>query len=663
MSKSSSYFAVAIILSLLSGFDLKVLPMPSSDIPQKETSASVITSLKHALATAGGNRDFRDLISILEKENFGIDSTASTAQKMTTADLVAQALSLIKCKAATEESIRCQALIARYFATTGNTDKAIANYNEAIEASKKRWRYVGEPSPTDSILERSCQTALTLLYLKKGDLDAAEKQYKEVNWPWQDLTGKEKEKMFHNNMSRTANRTAQAVLASQLGHAYQAKGRDKEALCKFEDMLAFETFALNPGFRDPYSSISPIIKWHAEPSFSTFSSRPDFDPLVGKYPPLDEIVMPYIKFGKSHPAIVRKEDVARVENQLKTLASLRKAHTEMDKNFDWQVDEQKFLGVLRIEPDKGLALLKQEIEERKKANKADPILVASINLIGFQLIEVGLFTDAEKFINEAIELREKQGPAGRYALGNSISNLGLLYLEEGRLSESKSLLNKALKLRQGDPNDEFAFAKTQVTYGRLLSALGNRTEAEIQLKQAESTLKSNKQESPNFSASDFGINADPLPVLAERKAARMLEQRMGSLFHAKALIELSTLYLDEKKFGLAKQLITQAFAAFPQGEDPSLDARINEKMGRIDIATGKFCDAEKELSKAERAIKEHRACGMVAVDILSALGDLNSKQKNMSKAREYYRQAADRLEAMLGARNARVINMRNMANF
>jgi hypothetical protein len=119
--------------------------------------------------------------------------------------------------------------------------------------------------------------------------------------------------------------------------------------------------------------------------------HPDFDPLVGKYPPLREIVEPYIKFGRKNPSLVKAEALSRVQQQLDTLQALSRSHAAMERNFDWRVKEQGLLGTLRADPAKGLAMLKEEIAERKKADSKDPSLADSITLIGYQLVQVGLY--------------------------------------------------------------------------------------------------------------------------------------------------------------------------------------------------------------------------------------------------------------------------------
>lgn len=100
----------------------------------------------------------------------------------------------------------------------------------------------------------------------------------------------------------------------------------------------------------------------------------------------------------------------------------------------------------------------------------------------------------------------------------------------------------------------------------------------------------------------------------------------------------------------------------PQSDDLALGVRVNEQLGRIDTAQGNFADAEKELNLAEAAIKANRAWGMVAVNILSAQGELQTKLNDTSKARDYFRQAADRLAQMLGEQNAQVVTLRKRAN-
>ncbi len=389
-------------------------------------------------------------------------------------------------------------------------------------------------------------------------------------------------------MSPFADRTGQAVLASRLGSAHEAAGTNNEALKKYADMLAFETLKLNHGFRDPYSSTSPIITWHTDAPRGGALKRNEFDPLVGTYPPIEDIVGPYITFGTKHPSLVKKEDLERVKQQVQNVLAVLRAQAAMDTNVGWQLKEQALLGVLRSNPEKGLARLKQEIAERKILDSADPVLANSINLIGYQLMLVGLYSEAENFMTEAIALREKQGTPGRYGLGNSLSNLGVLYLEEDRLSKSRPLLTRALELRAGDPSDQFAQAKTQIALGRLLASEGNRVEAEVQLKKAADMLKVNNPVPEKISTSNFHPTREPIPVFFERRAIRAAEQHAGSMYYPLALLELGALYLDEKKYEVARAKIAQAQAELPPSLDLALDARVNEKLGRIDTATGKL---------------------------------------------------------------------------
>jgi tetratricopeptide (TPR) repeat protein len=295
--------------------------------------------------------------------------------------------------------------------------------------------------------------------------------------------------------------------------------------------------------------------------------HPDFDPLVGKYPPLREIVEPYIKFGRKNPSLVKAEALSRVQQQLDTLQALSRSHAAMERNFDWRVKEQGLLGTLRADPAKGLAMLKEEIAERKKADSKDPSLADSITLIGYQLVQVGLYSDAEEFIREAIALREKQGAPASHALGHCLSNLGVLYLEEGKLEQSKPLLEKALKMREGDPADEFAKAKTQIAYGRLLAAQGNLKEAEEQLKAAVGRLQQNSAVPEKLSAREFNLTRTPIPVIMELRAMKMQEHYVASFFYPLALIELGSLYRQEGKHDIARATINQAKAC------PSAESR------------------------------------------------------------------------------------------
>src|SRR5262249_24524516 len=149
---------------------------------------------------------------------------------------------------------------------------------------------------------------------------------------------------------------------------------------------------------------------------------------------------------------------------------------------------------------------------RKKHDPSDPMIANSVNVIGYQLMLVGLYTDAEGFMKEAIAAREQMGKRGSYALGNSLSNLGTLYLEEGRFALAKPLLERAIELRKGDPSDKFAASKTQIAYGRLLGAEGKTAEAEVQLKAAVDTLSVHDPAPNKVSIKGFNPMQQSMPV-------------------------------------------------------------------------------------------------------------------------------------------------------
>ncbi len=133
---------------------------PNPIVPSKSSSASVVQRLEAAVAKAKSSHDFRDLIQVMEEEGFAADPATSAADKQKIARLIDQALTFVKSVTPTKESIRCQALIARYYAENAETDKAVVNYREAIEVSQNSWRQALEQPPGPSLFEHSCQIAL-----------------------------------------------------------------------------------------------------------------------------------------------------------------------------------------------------------------------------------------------------------------------------------------------------------------------------------------------------------------------------------------------------------------------------------------------------------------------------------------------------------------------
>lgn len=665
MNKSINSIALTFSLLFYSGPIACAMPTNDSkaQLAAQSESLSLVEDLESAVKTAEGTGDFTKLIMVIRPRSFGLEKSLTADNKTKIANLIDRAVLKLKTVEQTNDTRDCQAMIARYFATNSLNDKAIENYKDAIRSSEGQWKHPKAKVTMQPLggagFERSCKTALALLYLKTGNLAAAEKLNQELNWPWADTPSAEKEKMFRDRMSPFVIRTGQALLATRLAEAYEKAGNKPMAAKKYADMLAYETNVLDPKHKytaSIYPTIITTVTTRGE--MPTNFNSIDFDHLVGVFPSTESIVRPYILFAEKNPKLVAKDKVRQVKEQLHDLAATKLAKSRTKLYFDWEAREGSAIDGLGSNPEKSLAQFKTIVAERKKLDALDPTLPQALTKIAYHLILAGRFEEARSYIADAIRLQEKQGAAGRFGLGQSTCYLALINLEEGKLDKAKPLFEKALKLRDGDQDDIFAVAKTRVPYGKLLALSGKNDEAKLQLDLATKAF----QEKRAPLAGLAGVDAmQPPEVFTEKLARHHFEDQTRGWFVALAALELSEIYIAENKLDLAKALLLQTQSTKPESNEFSLPARVNEKLARVELVLGNLESADKYLTQAELASKEGRARGLAAAYILSSLGDLRMKQERTTEARAYYQEAADKLAKTLGPHHQNVLKLRRLS--
>lgn len=668
MNKSVCVIVLCSSLFTISAPTAWATPMnePKPQVPHQNETPSVVQSLELAVENAEATSDFTKLTMVIRPRSFGVEKSLTADDKVKIANLIDRALLKLKNVEQTDGTRNCQAMIARYFNAVNLNDRAIENYKQAISSSEAQWKHPKAKAsiqpPGAAGFERSCKTALALLYLKKGNLSAAEKLNQEINWPWADMPGEEKEKMFRDRMSSVVTRTGQALLATSLAEAYERTANKTMAARKYADMLAFETNVLNPKFGQTasiYPTIITTITTTKETPYN-FNSI-DFDQLVGVFPSTESIVRPFIGFAERNPAVVPKEKLQQVKGQLQTMAAIKLAKSRAKLYFDWEAREGSAIDGLVSHPEKSLAQFKIILDERKKLDATDPTLPQALTKIAYHLILAGRFSEARNYISEAIALQERHSAAGRFGLGQSTCYLAVITLEEGNLSKAKPLFEKALRLRDGDQDDIFAVAKTRVPYGKLLALSGKNDEAKLQLDLATKAFQ-DKRSAHSALAGLAGVDTMQSPeVLTEKFARQHFEDQTRGWFVALAAIELSQIYVAENQLDSAKTLLLQTLSTMPDSKEFSLPARVNEKLARVEMTSGNLESADKYLAQAELATKQGRTRGLAVVDILSSLGDLRVKQERKTEARAYYRDAADKLAKTLGPQNQRALKLRQLS--
>jgi tetratricopeptide (TPR) repeat protein len=666
LNKSLSSIVLCSSLLINSAPAAWATPMDDAKVQMKSQNKSLAAAeeLESAVKNAEATGDFTKLITVISPRSFGLEKSLSTDDRNRIASLIDRALLKLKTVKQTDDTRDCQAMIARYFNTINLKDRAIEHYKDAISSSEAQWKQpkakVSMQPPGAAGFERSCKTALALLYLDKGNLSAAERLNREVNWPWADMPGEEKEKMFRDGMSPAASRSGPALLASRLAVAYDAAGNKKMAARSYANMLAHETFSLDPVLKTTPASIYPTIITTVTTSSETpynFNSI-DFDQLVGVFPSTETIVRPFIGFAERNPALVPKEKLRQVKGQLQTMAAIKLAKSRAKLYFDWEAREGSAIDGLVSNPKKSLAQFKTTVAERKKLDTTDPTLPQALTKIAYHLILAGRFSEARNYISEAIALQERHVAAGRFGLGQSTCYLAVINLEEGKLAEAKPLFEKALKLRDGDQDDIFAVAKTRVPYGKLLALSGKNDEGKLQLDLATKAFNAKRSPFAGLAGLDAMLSPE---VFTEKFARHHFEDQTRGWFVTLAAIELSQIYVAENQLDSAKRLLLQTLSTMPDSNEFSLPARVHEKLARVEMTLGNLESADKYLTQAELACKEGRARGLAVVDILSSLGDLRVKQERKTEARAYYRDAADKLAKTLGPQNKRVLELRRLS--
>ena len=635
-----NYPAIALSLALTAILSdcRSALAQDSSEWMKKVGALNVdantaLEQLQNGLFKAKNFADFSELNKSLEARTFGRETNLPSVERKKLADIIDQIAVLLKTTDASSESIRCQALVARYFVTIKANDKGEFHYARALKRSERTWQGVANSPlalkaqpPAAANLENGCKTALALLYLKKGKVDPAEKFYREVINPWHDLSGPEKEKMIRQKLPFGTFLPGQAALAGSLGQAYEKAGKNDEALKHYSDMLAFETFVLDSGYLDPRASIVPAV---VVPVQKPRQIQADFDPLIGVLPDTETLITPYLRFAQIHPELVKPTQRDHVKEQLQLVLERRRSQANSKSNFAWRSREVTFLDDLIARPQLALSQLKSEIETRRAKDNNDPIIAYSNNAIGMRLTHTGHYAEAAQYLQDSIATREKQGPAGRFALGASLTSLGCLYIEQGKIAAARPILERAYKLRQGDPVDKFAQAKTQVAIGRLLVAEGKQAEGESELKKAAAILRAATESQNTSESHSFDAAKESMELYTERNAVKNAEHKSGRVYYALAQLELATLYIKQNKLDAAEDLLKPLRSQVAGTTDLWLEARVNEKLGRIAMVRGDLIGAEEKLKQAETAVKEHSAAGRAAMDISQARSELQARRQKL----------------------------------
>ncbi len=678
------FCAIAISLFVLIAAEIQLPALSATRFDSVEEIETAFRDTKSAdrldiLAKGFGSVSFIELL----------ESSKSEGESRMVWALIDRLALLINTYPLSEERVACQAYIAHFHDVAGCSNQAEAEYKECIskyKSLKKLNLITFRPDHFERRLYSygltRCQIALALLYCKQQKLDKAERIYTEIMLPFYlqsplDLYRQSKD-LFSNIDG--SNGAAISALAATLAHAYDESKHPLKARQKFNDLFEISVRVLHPREPKQSATVSPHQAYSALPVI--FSDRPNYDAIIGDLPTLEKMMRWYLSFADKQPLMCKQADVTIVREKVELLGHIRESDEARKKQFELKVQEHSIINRLEDQPQLALSELKAQIAIRRVEGVTDPGFSDSLNMIGYQLTQLGMYRDAEPFLLEAVTLRERAGTPALAVLGQSCSNLALLYVEQGRLAEAEPHILRALKLRATDSIDPFAVAKSKIVLGRLLAAKGDLVMAEKQLRDAvvileTPALKSDKLSMINYGELSSFSMVDPIGTdrrIRDFTAARVTDDfvRSSSVwFRVKALIELGAVYIAEQKYDQAQQVLELALNQNPLASEyltnmynyEQLEPRAYEKLGLLGIARGNFDKAQEQLKKAITVAAEQHAAPPVYADIYTALGELNQRSGHKNAAQSYYRQASELLQAMLGADNPRVLRLRKLAGF
>jgi hypothetical protein len=652
-------------------------PASNYRAPQLSLEFPNAKQLQDAVAEAKSRRDLLNPALLFSMPNATklLEKPVSTAEALQIITIVQDFEALVKTFPQSEDKAFCLALIAHFDTVRARYDQAEVNYKKSIAAFQEigprgffsldlRDLYTRR-SYTHG-LERS-KIALALLFCKQKKIAQAEQIYTDLmanfyknSWlPF----GYESKNHYASQLDGNDG-AALSALAGALGRAYDEAGQTNKAAEKFNDLLAFnEIFEHRQQSNIPEPEPEPKFSLASAWAFLSASGSSGFsyndEAIIGAYKPRDQQMVSFLDFDSKHHSLCKPVDTGVIRERIEFFRRAREARAHKIQLVIWNQEETASLNLLSLQPKLALQQWKEQIKLRKAECISDPELRQSLNMIGYQLIKNGSYSDAEPFLTEAVALGSTAGKPGLATLGNSCSNLGLCYIEQSRLAEARPLLEKALLLRADDENDPFASAKSKIVFAKLLAAQDQFALAEAQLLGAVRIL--GRHHYPLALPDQEQMRSRMQEYMADRQIEESV-QMSAAIFHVLALIELGSLYTTEGKYGLAKQTLQSAIDSKAFSLDATYVPRTYEKLGRLALATGNVAEAKTDLAKAEALAAGCHAPRPVYADIDAALGDLNRKVGKKKEAEAYYAKAAGLMEDMLGPKNVRVIAMRKLAN-
>jgi tetratricopeptide (TPR) repeat protein len=144
-------------------------------------------------------------------------------------------------------------------------------------------------------------------------------------------------------------------------------------------------------------------------------------------------------------------------------------------------------------------LLVKALDEAKKQH-FESERARTLNSLGVLKQEQKRYSEAEKFLTEALSIREKLLGENHQCVIATLIDLGGLYEDEGKAKAAESMLLRALKFSESEGEDSLQLAVVLNNLGSLCYSLHKKEDARRYLKRALSSYRKLRPDDPQIRA-------------------------------------------------------------------------------------------------------------------------------------------------------------------
>lgn len=294
--------------------------------------------------------------------------------------------------------------------------------------------------------------------------------------------------------------------------------------------------------------------------------------------------------------------------------------------------------------------------------------------LGFYCLQRGIYTQAETYLNEALELYKRNERANALNIAQAKNSLGLLYRQLARYQEAKEIHEEALELRkralgQDDPKTMESLHNLAMVYGDL----GKYQEAEqyfLQVLTIEEQAKGPDDTDVADTLNELALTYLEQGRFAEaetatRRTLAIYEQAHNDAEHPDLTYPLDTLGRIEEKRGDYRQAeifyqraLDICLHAF--GEEHPETAHSKTRLAGIAVLQGEYEDAGNLYQQALNIDEQQLGSNHPDVAlVLNGQATLATKLKQYERAEQLYNRALDIYKLAMGEEHPYVASVLN----